>query len=339
MLCAASATSGSSTIAAFGTATSASGPRTTGRGSTRRRTLSSGPEGGITSFNAARIADCWTLSRTLRPSLPLRWSATAPNPQAMNSPSPTRTTAPPKPSSAPERAPCPRRDQRVRDSVEGDREEGADQDPGRDGDERRVLGLRAAVEQLGPDPGAERRPADEPGERQGAGDQAALVSDRREGEHEDGDPDVDQVHPPGDESDYLFPDVARSSHLAPAGCGPMSRISPEAQRRRRILTRTAPIALGARARRVRRRRRRRRGPRRAGGGALPRRLGGGRLRGDASRDHPRGAGGVHARGVPPGLRGRDRDGDDHLRADRRAGRGRRRRELGRQRRDADLRRR
>ena len=90
----------------------------------------------------------------------------------------------------PERAPRPGRPQRVRDAVEGDREEGADEDPGRDGDERRVLGLRAAVEQLRPDPGTERRPADEAGERQGAGEQAALVSDRREGEHEDDDPDV-----------------------------------------------------------------------------------------------------------------------------------------------------
>jgi hypothetical protein len=85
----------------------------------------------------------------------------------------------------------------MRDPVEGDGEQGPEQDPGGDGDERRIARLRTALEQLRPDSGAERRPTEEPGERQRAREQAPLVADRGEGEGEDDDRDVDEIQGSG----------------------------------------------------------------------------------------------------------------------------------------------
>ena len=53
--------------------------------------------------------------------------------------------------------------------------------------------LGAVGEQRRPDPGAERGAADEAGERQRAGEQAALVADRGERDHEEDDADVDEA--------------------------------------------------------------------------------------------------------------------------------------------------
>ena len=85
----------------------------------------------------------------------------------------------------------------LRDPVEGDGEEGAEEDAGGDGDQRRVLRFGAALEQRRADPRPERGAADEPGERQRAGDQPALESQRREGDGGKDDPNVDQVHASG----------------------------------------------------------------------------------------------------------------------------------------------
>ena len=52
----------------------------------------------------------------------------------------------------------------------------------------------ALGEQLGADAGAERGAADEAGQRQRARDQAALVADRGERDHEENDADVDETH-------------------------------------------------------------------------------------------------------------------------------------------------
>jgi hypothetical protein len=82
---------------------------------------------------------------------------------------------------------------RLSDPLEPDREEGAEEDPRGDRDRRRVSGLRAAGEQRRADASAERGAGDESGERQCAGDQAALVPDGAEREGEEDDADVDQV--------------------------------------------------------------------------------------------------------------------------------------------------
>ena len=76
------------------------------------------------------------------------------------------------------------------------REEGADEDPCDDGDQSRVAGLGAVVEQQRPDTGAESHAGDETGEGQDAAEQPALEADSGERNDEDDDPDVDEVHSP-----------------------------------------------------------------------------------------------------------------------------------------------
>ena len=111
--------------------------------------------------------------------------------QLRSSASPASNSAPPIPSSAPA-AEEPAAD-RLADPLEPDRDECAEEDPGGNRDGRRVSRLRPVGEQRRTDAGAERGSGDESSERQGAGDQAALVPDCTEREGEEDDADVDQV--------------------------------------------------------------------------------------------------------------------------------------------------
>ena len=77
--------------------------------------------------------------------------------------------------------------------LQPDREEGPEQDPAGDREQRRVLGLRAAGQQLRADPGSDCGPADKPGQRERACDQPALIAERRHGGGEEDDADVDEV--------------------------------------------------------------------------------------------------------------------------------------------------
>ncbi len=89
----ASCNSGSARIPFSGISTSALGPRRAGVGSIRLRTLSTGPDGGTTSFRALRIFERWTSARYSRSAGAL--SATAPITQLIASPSSAITIAPP----------------------------------------------------------------------------------------------------------------------------------------------------------------------------------------------------------------------------------------------------
>jgi hypothetical protein len=85
------------------------------------------------------------------------------------------------------------RPDRAADPLQRDGEEGADEDAGGDRDQRRVLRLAAVGEQRRADSRSERGAADEAGERQRAGDQAALVAQRGERDREENDSDVDEI--------------------------------------------------------------------------------------------------------------------------------------------------
>ena len=184
---------------------------------------------------------------------------------------------------------------RLADPLEPDRDECAEEDPGGNRDGRRVSRLRPVGEQRRTDAGAERGPGDESSERQGAGDQAALVPDctEREGEEDD---DVDQV-----QAEFIIVRPGGATTLSPRELRVVratrrdsqsyrrdrARLSTQRarERRRRIFKRAVPIVVIASAAFV--------------GGAvvaaepvapaaqrLPRRLGAGRLRGDARRADP-----------------------------------------------------
>ena len=68
------------------------------------------------------------------------------------------------------------------------------QQPADHRDERGVARFGPLGEQRRADPGAERGAADEAGERQRARDQATLIADRGQRDHEQNDADVDQAH-------------------------------------------------------------------------------------------------------------------------------------------------
>ncbi len=86
------------------------------------------------------------------------------------------------------------------DPLERNRREGAHEQPGGDRDQRRVRGLGAVGEQGRTDSRAERGAGGEADQRQSAGDQAALVPDRRERDRKADDADVDQVQDPASET-------------------------------------------------------------------------------------------------------------------------------------------
>jgi len=77
------------------------------------------------------------------------------------------------------------------DSLHRDRERRPEEHAAQQGDERRVGRFGAVGEQRRPEAAADRRPADEPDERQDAANEAPLPADRGERQGEDRDQDVD----------------------------------------------------------------------------------------------------------------------------------------------------
>ena len=165
-----------------------------GRGSTRRRTLSSGPEGGSASLSAREDRRALHRLAQLARLAPPACRATAPNPHASSSASAASSSGAADPveqrrQRSPRRAPAA---PRLRPSRATARKA-----PSRTPVSTATSGAYAdsapSAEQRRPDPRAERRAADEAGQRQRARDQAPLVADRGERDHEEDDADVDET--------------------------------------------------------------------------------------------------------------------------------------------------
>ena len=84
--------------------------------------------------------------------------------------------------------------ERLAEALHRHRQRGAEQQPGEDGDQRRIGRLATPGQQRGAEPTPDCRADHEARQGKAACDQAALVADRRKGQREDHDDQVDDVH-------------------------------------------------------------------------------------------------------------------------------------------------
>ena len=183
-------------IAAFGRATSASGPVTDGSGSKRASALRIPPDGGSSVLSSWRIADCCMSRRSgIEPEAS---SATAPTIHAIPSPTHAVSAAPSSPSIV--RSPGRRSGGSGMDpeSLKATREHPAGEQRAEQTEQRRVLRVRSTGQQQRSEPRADERAEPEADERQRTDDEALHVAVEGEQRRERNDQPVDAGHPIGD---------------------------------------------------------------------------------------------------------------------------------------------